>query len=206
MRSLLNPRHMALGLVVVGLGVAAYKISIPLRASGQKRQCQSNLKQLGLAVTQYVRDYDETFVLAPKWEAELKPYLVRVTNSPVNHQLVCPTTERGYAFNVHLDSAPVSAVDVEETMTLFYEPARVVNADDGKNWALSGIHDKGSNVCFVDGHVEWLTAKPTFWTRRLADLAGAKQRRDEENRRMTAELKRKLPIKSKKGSSQEKKR
>ncbi|BCM89715.1 hypothetical protein IAD21_01562 [Abditibacteriota bacterium] len=183
-----GPRHVALGLIVVGLGIALYAISLPLRASAQKKSCQSNLKQIGLATMQYVRDYDELFMLAPKWKTELDPYgkFYRQPNfAPV---YICPTTGRQYAFNAALSGAMITLVKSPPTMAMFYEPARAINADSGHNWAAEGIHGEGSNVCFHDGHVAWLKAKPTFWVPELADKEGALHRRDEDFRRMMAAL------------------
>jgi hypothetical protein len=43
-------------------------------AAKHQRTCQSNLSKLGLAMSQYIRDYDETFPLDTNWPELLWPY------------------------------------------------------------------------------------------------------------------------------------
>ena len=44
-----RPRHIALGLVALGLGAAIYTILLPLRERTDKARCESNLERIGLA-------------------------------------------------------------------------------------------------------------------------------------------------------------
>ena len=65
------PRHAARGftlielLVVVAIIAILASILFPVfaraRENARRSSCQSNLKQIGLAITQYVQDYDETW-------------------------------------------------------------------------------------------------------------------------------------------------
>ena len=166
MKPILNPRHAALLLVVVGLGVAVYKISVPLKESSWKGSCQSNLKQLGLATMQYARDYDEGWMIAENWKEGLAPYGKFYRTSTTYS---CPKAANGYAYNSNLSASYMEAVSHSATLALFYESASGINADNGRNWANSGVHGDGSNVCFADGHVKWLQAKPAFWQASLGN-------------------------------------
>lgn len=78
------------------------------REQARKSACQSNLKQLGLAIMQYTSDYDESFPAAEmyigsttvQWYALIAPY---VKNSQV---FVCPTAGQiqrggGYGWNIY---------------------------------------------------------------------------------------------------------
>ena len=174
-------RRFEVGLVVVGLGVALYVLTPALLASKKKSSCQSNLKQIGLAAMQYVRDYDEEFMIAPKWKVQLISYAGVL---PSNSQQIfsCPKTGRGYAFNAGLSGARVTLVQKPELLAMFYEPSPTVVADGGKNW-VAGVHDGGSHVCFHDGHVELRASKPVFWVPELADKAGYKRRVDAQSQR-----------------------
>lgn len=180
-------RVTALGAVVIGLGAVLYFMVPPLRSRSQNRYCRDNLKQLGLAMMQYVRDYDEKFPLTHQWKNGLKPYARWMRSSSAPTVFECPTTQRGYAFNGGIAGAPLSIVPHPETIALFYEPSRPILADGGASWPIGGIHDGGSNVCFQDGHVKWLTVKSRFWTPELNDVAGYTKRMEAENRRLTAQ-------------------
>ena len=153
-------RRFEMGLIVVGLGVACYFASRPVLEGKWKSSCQSNLKQIGLATFQYTRDYDEQWMLAPNWKAALKPYGLRGSSDVI----FCPKSARDYAYNINFSASYMEVIDKPDNIALYYEPANDVNADGGNNWATSGIHGEGSNVCFADGHVKWLSTKPTFWT------------------------------------------
>lgn len=186
--TLYNPRHAALVLVVVGIGAALYKISLPLRESGLKSSCQSNLKQMGLAMMQYTRDYDEQFMLAPNWKHALTPYGLRGSSQ----LLSCPKTTRDYAYNSNLSENYMEAVSKPAALVLFYEPSNSINADIGKHWAASGIHGDGSNVCFTDGHVKWLQLKPAFWQASLLNKSEIVAKRAKWWRDFKASEKRRL--------------
>src|SRR5437867_1189180 len=53
------------------------------RTTARKAACTSNLRQIGLALTLYLQDYDETFVpflqtiAGPDWRQLLDPYIRR---------------------------------------------------------------------------------------------------------------------------------
>lgn len=160
MKSRLSPRYIALGLIVVGLGVALYSIALPLRSRAQKTACQTNLKQIELATMQYVRDYDELFMLAPKWKEQLAPY-GSIKRGPATFY-ICPTSKIDYAFNSALNGLPLTLAKSPLTLAMFYEPSHPVIADNGASWNSDGVHGAGSNVCFQDGHVAWVQSKPKF--------------------------------------------
>jgi prepilin-type N-terminal cleavage/methylation domain-containing protein/prepilin-type processing-associated H-X9-DG protein len=101
-------------LVVIAIISTLASILFPVfaraREQARKAACQSNLKQLGLAVAQYTQDYDETYPLGrfgystptssfAYWYVVLEPYVK-------NRQIfVCPTAgqigtnNRGYGWN-----------------------------------------------------------------------------------------------------------
>lgn len=174
-------RWVAIALVLCG---ALYPMFGRARENARRSSCQSNLKQVSLAALQYVRDYDETWVLSPNWEAALYPYAKNIAI------FSCPTSRMGYAYNINLSGALMTLVEEPQEMAMFYEPRNPTNADGGNDWNFQGVHAGGSNVAFNDGHVKWFKEKPTFWTPELRDKVGAKKRRDEESRRFRAENKR----------------
>ncbi len=160
------------------LGVAScalYFASAAQRGGNRSSFCQSNLKQIGLGLKQYERDYDEKTVLSENWRPALWPY----TKS---HQIFeCPIAN-GYAHNRHLSGVEMAQVeDYTGTPTVFDSLSTQPNASDfGASYPKSGAHEiwrrgRGTNVLFFDGHVEWLQTKPAF--RALTPLAPPKTKK-----------------------------
>lgn len=123
----------------------------------RKSTCQSNLKQLGLAMLQYCRDYDEMFPMAAKWDA-LSPY---AKNSELFH---CPSASNGYAMNTHLSHANMARVTHPATTPALYDSmlGRKNAHDTGASWPSPPRHLEGNNMLYTDAHVKWLRQAPTF--------------------------------------------
>lgn len=72
-------------LVVIAIIALLAAILFPVfgraRENSRRSSCQSNLKQVGLGLAQYVHDYDDKFPLQnspAKWQGNLQPYLANV--------------------------------------------------------------------------------------------------------------------------------
>ncbi|HEY3332204.1 MAG TPA: DUF1559 domain-containing protein [Capsulimonadaceae bacterium] len=67
--------------IIAILAAILFPVFAQARAKARQTACQSNLKQLGLALTQYVGDYDERFPLstfgspAVSWRQVIQPYI-----------------------------------------------------------------------------------------------------------------------------------
>ncbi len=184
-------RRFEMGLIALGLGGALYVLTPPLLENKRKSSCQSNLKQIGLATFQYVRDYDEQWMLASDWKESLAPYGKFHRASPVYS---CPKSARGYAYNINFSGSYMEVISNPANIALFYEPANNVNADGGKNWATSGVHGEGSNVCFADGHVKWISTKPVFWTAEFNNKAKIAAKHAQSRRDFLAQQKKKQSV------------
>ena len=169
----MKPRQIASVVVIIGLAGLVYGASIPLKRSGKTWNCQTNLKQLGLAMSQYNRDYDEKYPRAVDWMDVLQPYVKgygpkREANDGRQMRYICPTTNGYYAFNANFDRISMSQDNSPRSSPLFYdmEDGRLNQSDDGKNWPIPPIHTtlqtSGNNVVFGDFHVELRTNKPRF--------------------------------------------
>ena len=128
------------------------------RDQAKKSACQSNLKQLGLAILQYSQDYDERFPDAEKWCEETALYFNRN-----NRLLACPSEDFpfGYAMNRNLSKVSRSKIKEPERTVLFFDSTKgTVNANDiGESLPRPGRHLERNNFCFVDGHVETLNSE-----------------------------------------------
>lgn len=158
-------------LVIVG-AIAFFFFPVYTRPphNNARTQCQSNLKQIGLALMQYQSDADEKFPPTSNgdggWARLIQPY----TKS---WQLFyCPKVEviGSQKINYALNSR-IAGVSLEK----FESPANTFLAFDGQSaappdFAVSSLpkswtqnensparrHLDGANYLFADGHVKWL--------------------------------------------------
>jgi prepilin-type processing-associated H-X9-DG protein len=155
-------------LAVGSAGFGLYRVTEPFRVAGTTRSCQTNLKQIGLSMMQYVRDYDEKYPPASRWAQVLGPYHKR--GHGISAGFTCPTEQAGYVYNQYFSyrgrldwhkaaTAPLAFDSTRRGFNLY---------DKGTSWPQAPIHRQfsksGNNVLFQDGHVELLSQKPIFKT------------------------------------------
>ena len=174
-------------LVCIGIIALLAAILLPVlfqaRKQSLKATCQSNLRQIGFALRQYVSENDEAWPTRDAWQARSFT-MVKLSGCP---QAVTPPPPDngfgidGYAYNTALTTYQPNSSGVKETvghrdMVIAY-PATTVSvceeavAQDtsyGPNpyKALGGSppngvekgwlrHNGGANYLFCDGHVKW---------------------------------------------------
>lgn len=172
-------------LVVIAIIAILAAILFPVfgRAREKARQttCQSNLKQMGLALNMYIQDWDELLPSYTNWPAKLEPYIQKrnaVAQSSASTVWACPTAAGRNSYN-YTYAYNVTAASYADIVALadFTKPADtfIIKDSNWKNsyygstvdYATSGkpehrtldgniLHDGGANYCFVDGHVKWL--------------------------------------------------
>lgn len=142
------------GLAIAGIAVSCCVMVIMpaslLLIFGQARQkarqatCESNLKELNLALLMYATDHDERFPAeGVNWDEVLKPYFSS------EELLECPSdTERpSYQLNPPVRGLGWSQIRyLAQTVSIF-------ESDDGGNVVYR--HMDGANFAFTDGHVKW---------------------------------------------------
>jgi len=165
-------------LVVIAIIAILAAILFPVFAQGREKArattCASNLKQLGLSFAMYIADYDEVFPLVFQWKSRLQPY---IKNIDINY---CPSRRHlpwfyGQGYNIGLNN-PFVAGFPERSLAAVVRPANKIlvvewdrcNAGPPVGppglfsggatcyWAVTRIHNGGSNLLFADGHVRWL--------------------------------------------------
>ncbi len=170
----MKPRHVAVGVFLLGSAGLIYAALQPLRRSAQTSSCESNFKRIGGAMMIYIRDYDEKLPKADNWSDALQPY-VTLGQKPSDPQayflerLLCPTSGSTYVYNRNLAGRSYVLINAATTPWL-YEVGAGQNqlniSDDGKLWPSAPVHDTtmrcGNHVLFGDVKVRLSLAKPAF--------------------------------------------
>lgn len=136
------------------------------RLNARKASCQSNLKQLGLAMMQLAQDEDEQFPKCTNWCEAVLPY---VRNPSLLRCPAAPDLAYGYAMNRALDGFHIALLeDPSRTPLLFDSSIGEVNAAAGIEGLCDPPRHLGrNNIVFADGHVTSMKpedAKELLWT------------------------------------------
>lgn len=140
------------------------------RESARRTQCASNLKQVGMALTMYANDNSEAFPTATASTNGMES-LGQLFNAYITDRKIfrCPSdsgvTE---ANNLALTAGTATAANTafttarcsygyDDRHTSGDDPGAALAADaKGAGTTLSDNHgQKGQNVLYLDGHVEW---------------------------------------------------
>jgi len=174
-------------LVVVLVIVAIVACVLPMftRPDHRGANCQSNMKQLGLGICQYIQDYDNRYPIAKYWASEVYPYekSTGVYKCPLDPNTATATTYPvSYAVNKNMDRRKSSEIDdisvsvmaceftsVSGNMTVPNDTASSAgtvgldfgvgvwgNAQLGEKATAPTIHDPALMVLTADGHVKLL--------------------------------------------------
>ncbi|RYX82986.1 DUF1559 domain-containing protein [bacterium] len=137
------------------------------RPSARRASCQSNLKQIGLALQQYSQDYDETLPSAD-WGTVVLPYLKSESLFQCPETAITQGTS-DYFFNARFLGSSNWNISSPKTLVLIGDG----QDDGGLNATLAQLpsswradekspawrHLDGANYGFADGHVRWLKVK-----------------------------------------------
>ena len=168
--------------IIAILAAILFPVFAKAREKARQTNCLSNVKQLSLAIIQYVSDYDEMFpgsyfLYNPKWFGVIQPYL---KNSQI---FICPSQPEfasysgGYGYNgygttgsnglgwrdKYTSQWPPVMADIEEPSMCIMIGEPGANTYDLRGYAdasywPSDRHNGGSNIGHVDGHAKWYSA------------------------------------------------
>lgn len=170
--------------IIAILAAILFPVFARARENARRASCQSNLKQIGLGVQQYIQDYDEYFPPDGEngetgWSVTLQPYLKseqifqcpsEVNPVPVGNSLAARAVLPGftdYYYNYNL-GAPIHQARLTFTAStvLFGDGSGVGPPSAGADYSVSlpplnsqcgpKRHFEGANYAFCDGHVKWL--------------------------------------------------
>ena len=145
---------------VIGLLGAGWLMNRILLPRKQQRQCEINLKQIGLAMMQYSRDYDEKLPPRSKWQTVFIPYHSGHQDPP-QPPLECPSGWY-YAMNGHLAGKSLGVINSPQSLAFAWDAQTTQRntMDNGRLWPVPLRHPDGNNVLFMDGHVAAVKRRP----------------------------------------------
>jgi prepilin-type processing-associated H-X9-DG protein len=174
-------------LVVLAIVFLLFFFSIPALNKGREKSrrvnCESNLKQLGLAIMMYAEESrgrcpvdSEPPSLAGSWQLLGKH---KYLSSP--KVLLCPGDLRGFRPAESLGVLTASNISYSYVPDVIWQPTnsnailaldRIYAATKGSHWPLDGNHGRrsrprpismhqGGNILFSDGHVVFWDALPS---------------------------------------------
>lgn len=157
--------------IIAILAAILFPVFARARENARRSSCQSNLKQIGLGIAQYIQDYDErTLADHDEWSTLLQPYIKseQIFRCPSLAETWTPVTDRpasDYSINGFLSHGLSIAVFNETAQQIaMAERAKDEEHTDYHTWDSGEFEDhiapdrhlEGSNYLFADGHVKWL--------------------------------------------------
>ncbi len=137
------------------------------REKARQTASLSNLKQISLAMFQYLQDHGERYPAADKWIDAITPYLIGTQGTHAQRELAlearfhdpsAPDSQKwSYAFNSNLSKLTLAQVAAPATTVLLFESSAGVKnaADTGESIPRPGRHSGGTDYALADGHCKW---------------------------------------------------
>ena len=165
-------------LVVIAIIAILASILFPVfaraRENARRSSCQSNLKQIGLGIQQYLQDFDEKYVpdrlsvdgvtFVSQWQPYIKSEQVFQCPSGVKTVYTFPGNPDGYAppaTDAKITHYGYNYGELDEiNMSKLTNTALTVVMAANNDLTLIGPgrarHLEGTNYAYADGHVKWL--------------------------------------------------
>jgi hypothetical protein len=150
-------------MILVGMLATPAAILFPVfsraREAARQSSCQSNVRQLGMAVRMYLGDWQDTYPPAAQWSDALKSYTEKMSLGELVYR--CPSVpaqQCGYGFNAALGVQPEGVVQSPaETVSLF-ESDNGWNASGGREAMITRPrHLRGFTTGYADGHTQMVS-------------------------------------------------
>ena len=173
--------------IIAILAAILFPVFAKAREKARQTSCLSNVKQLGLAMMQYVQDYDECFPgryvtnVYPDYVAPYLPWYTVIAPYLKNGQiLICPSyksqTPIGYGYNTWGVGSTVGfgcgagygALKAPASLIMLADSSRAPTAYAPSGYTLDvyvtyfNTHNEGINAVHADGHAKWYRVM-TVW-------------------------------------------
>ena len=148
------------GSILLVLAVILFPVFARARENARRSSCQSNLRQLHVALRQYAADYDGQLPVT-ECATSLKAYTKRSST------FRCPskgsrTGASDYFFNARFLKKKLGDIPSPQTLVLMGDGndgaplTQLPSAWPTDEYSPAWRHMNGANYGFADGHVKWL--------------------------------------------------
>lgn len=157
-------------LVVISIIALLAAILFPVfgrvRENARRSSCQSNLKQIGLGITQYTQDYDETYPWtrndAGNWGQVVQPYLKSA------QVFACPSNTSNTEF---MDPGP-GAIDIPRIPRSYGANVRIIGQFNSASTIYppatqAKINTPAQKIIVSEMGVSWQDYGSPWWTRSI---------------------------------------
>ena len=167
--------------IIAILAAILFPVFARARENARRASCQSNLKQIGIAMAQYQQDFDERTLVVDEttgytWFQPLQPYVKneQVFRCPSLSETWSPPTNRpqsDYSINGFFTHSLGMAIFQQTAEQIAMgERLKEFGEMDYHPWEVAEFephlqkdrHFDGSNYLFADGHVKWLKWQNTL--------------------------------------------
>ncbi len=187
--------------IIAILAAILFPVFAKAREKARQIVCVSNLRQMGNAFTMYISDYDETYPMTYLWKQRLQPYIktTEINRCPSRRQL---PWYYGHGYNIGCQNPFVPGVPLQSEAVIVSPADKILIAEWDRcnagppcgppglfsggatsfggqlqrremgRWAVTRIHNGGSNVLFCDGHAKWMNPSRYHSTTDHADDSG----------------------------------
>lgn len=132
------------------------------QAPDARHVCDSNVKQISLALLMYAGDWDQQLPLAKNWSSAILPYFKdrKLLHCPAD----ASNAVSSYGMNKVLAGKNIGRIKNQAQVVMLYETKHPGTAPvgDAKDVASPPRHDGGNNYGYVDGHAMWTRTVPNF--------------------------------------------
>ncbi|MGI5818574.1 MAG: prepilin-type N-terminal cleavage/methylation domain-containing protein [Armatimonadota bacterium] len=182
--------------IIAILAAILFPVFARAREKARQANCQSNLKQIGLAFEMYVQDYDEMYPMTAMQASPYANYSYETLHPYLMNDQIwyCPSADdRRYAPNRRLVGLAPPPNSTDSTFLkksqIMFPTQKILAGDTGRAWyiynhtqtdpdspartyGLYPWHNGQANVVFADGHVKsvnWLeyNRNSAYWYRHL---------------------------------------
>lgn len=167
--------------IIAILAAILFPVFARARENARRSSCQSNMKQIGIAMAQYQQDYDERTLAVDEnigytWFQPIQPYIKseQVFRCPSLSESWATPADRpqsDYAINgFFTHSLSIATFQSTAEQIAMGERLKDFDETDYHPWETDEFephlqkdrHFNGSNYLFADGHVKWLKWERTL--------------------------------------------
>ncbi len=178
-------------IAIIILAAILFPVFARAREKARQSSCLSNVKQINLAILQYVQDYDETMPLFLHSginltaQSRVQPYIknmqiwVRPSGSDEyyyywdnpNGTGAVTGPKGSYGYNRQVSTELLAEIEHPVETGVWADcQKRLTHLYDNSRFRTVGRHNEGGNMAFADGHAKWMKCNYLYCGMNISDV------------------------------------